>query len=80
MIGVSAARFHVSTLNGSFWTSQSQEDLRVRIWGAYTGPPGTGVQQFYYTCVDTRLQVGADSAAAFHQGIRLVNTPEAAGP
>jgi hypothetical protein len=62
------------------WTEQTNEDLRIRIWGSYTGPPGTGVQQFYYTNVDAKLQIGTDANATFHQGIRLLNAPEAAGP
>lgn len=62
------------------WTEQTNEDLRIRIWGSYTGPPGTGEQEFYYTNVDARLQVGTTVNATFHQGIRLINTPEAPGP
>ena len=62
------------------WVEYTSADLRIRIWGNYSGPPGTGTQEFYYTNVDSRLQIGTNANATFHQGVRLVNVPQAAGP
>lgn len=65
---------------GLLWTSQSTEDLHIRIWGVYCTTPDAGTQTFLYTSVGVRLQVGTDVNATFHQGIRLINTPESTGP
>ncbi|MDZ4685940.1 MAG: type II secretion system protein [Planctomycetaceae bacterium] len=70
----------VDVLGLVVWSSQASQDVRVKIWGTYTGPPGTGQQQFYFTNVDASLQVGTDTTAMFHHGIPLINLPEAAGP
>lgn len=60
-----------------FWFSQATEDLHLAVWGTYTGPPGTGTQEFYYTNIDASLQLGSQTATRLHAGIPLINTPAA---